>query len=327
LGNRSKDEKLKSGKGVIILSIIAGVATWISNAIVERLYYYGSTRSFWDLLLLDIPPEEFYDRIITMAAFLLLGIIVARMLEKRIASEARLKDLAAELERSNGELEQFAYMASHDLKEPLVTVGGYLRLLERRHRQALDENATGYLRNALEGIRRLEQLIGDLLSYSRAGSRGKEFRPVDPSAILDTALANLSGVIETRNAVVTRDPLFEVMADGTQFLQLFQNLISNGIKFCRDPSPRIHVAALRNDKNETVFSVRDNGIGIAPEHTEEIFLVFRRLHDRKKFPGTGVGLATCKKIVERHGGRIWVESSPGEGATFLFTVPDRGIPP
>jgi light-regulated signal transduction histidine kinase (bacteriophytochrome) len=327
LGNRSKDEKLKSGKGVIILSIIAGVATWISNAIVERLYYYGSTRSFWDLLLLDIPPEEFYDRIITMAAFLLLGIIVARMLEKRIASEARLKDLAAELERSNSELEQFAYMASHDLKEPLVTVGGYLRLLERRHRQALDENATGYLRNALEGIRRLEQLIGDLLSYSRAGSRGKEFRPVDPSAILDTALANLSGVIETRNAVVTRDPLFEVMADGTQFLQLFQNLISNGIKFCRDPSPRIHVAALRNDKNETVFSVRDNGIGIAPEHTEEIFLVFRRLHDRKKFPGTGVGLATCKKIVERHGGRIWVESSPGEGATFLFTVPDRGIPP
>jgi light-regulated signal transduction histidine kinase (bacteriophytochrome) len=327
LGNRSKDEKLKSGKGVIILSIIAGVATWISNAIVERLYYYGSTRSFWDLLLLDIPPEEFYDRIITMAAFLLLGIIVARMLEKRIASEARLKDLAADLERSNSELEQFAYMASHDLKEPLVTVGGYLRLLERRHRQALDENATGYLRNALEGIRRLEQLIGDLLSYSRAGSRGKEFRPVDPSAILDTALANLSGVIETRNAVVTRDPLFEVMADGTQFLQLFQNLISNGIKFCRDPSPRIHVAALRNDKNETVFSVRDNGIGIAPEHTEEIFLVFRRLHDRKKFPGTGVGLATCKKIVERHGGRIWVESSPGEGATFLFTVPDRGIPP
>jgi len=318
---------LKSGKGVIILSIIAGVVTWISNALVERLYYYGPTRGFWDLLLLDIPPEEFYDRIITMAAFLLLGILVARMLEKRIASEARLKVLAAELERSNRELEQFAYMASHDLKEPLVTVGGYLRLLERRHKQALDENATGYLRNALEGIQRMERLIGDLLSYSRAGSRVKEFQPVDPSAILDAALANLSGVIETRNAVVTRDPLCEVVADRTQFLQLFQNLISNSIKFCRDPSPRIHVTALRNDKNETVFSIRDNGIGIAPEHTEEIFLVFRRLHDRKEFPGTGVGLATCKKIVERHGGRIWVESRPGEGATFLFTVPNRGTPP
>ena len=311
---------------MIILSVIAGVVTWISNALVERLYYYGPTRSFWDLLLLDVPPEEFYDRIITMAAFLLLGIIVARMLEKRIASEARLKALAEELERSNGELEQFAYMASHDLKEPLVTVGGYLRLLERRHRQALDENAAGYLRNALEGIRRLEQLIGDLLSFSRAGARVKEFRPVDPSAILDIALANLCGVIKTRNAVVTRDPLCEVMADGTQFLQLFQNLISNSIKFCRDPSPRIHVTALRNDKNETVFSLRDNGIGIAPEHTEEIFLVFRRLNDRKEFPGTGVGLATCKKIVERHGGRIWVESRPGEGATFLFTVPDRPSP-
>jgi light-regulated signal transduction histidine kinase (bacteriophytochrome) len=318
---------LRSGKGVIVLSIVAGVATWISNAIVERLYYYGPTRSFWDLLLFDIPPEEFYDRIITMAAFLLLGILVARMLEERIASEAKLKLLAAKLERSNRELEQFAYMASHDLKEPLVSVGGYLRLLERRHRQALDGNAAGYLRNALEGIQRMERLIGDLLSYSRSTSHGKELQPVDPSAILDVVLANLSGVIETRNAVVTRDPLREVMADETQFLQLFQNLISNSIKFCRDPSPRIHVTSLVNDKNETVFSVRDNGIGIAPEHTEEIFLVFRRLHDRKEFPGTGVGLATCKKIVERHGGRIWVESRPGEGATFLFTVPNRGIPP
>ncbi|MGB3399410.1 MAG: histidine kinase dimerization/phospho-acceptor domain-containing protein, partial [Candidatus Deferrimicrobiaceae bacterium] len=254
---------MRSGKVVILLSLIAGVVTWIFNAIVERLYYYGPTRSFWDLLLFDIPPEEFYDRIITMTAFFLLGIIVARMLEKRIASEARLKLLAKELERSNRELEQFACMASHDLKEPLVTVGGYLRLLERRHKEALDGNATGYLRNALAGIQRLEQLIGDLLSYSRAGSHGKEFQPVDPSAILDTALSNLSGVIETRNVVVTRDPLHEVLGDDTQLLQLFQNLISNGIKFCRDPSPRIHVTAFRNERNETIFSVRDNGIGIA----------------------------------------------------------------
>jgi light-regulated signal transduction histidine kinase (bacteriophytochrome) len=324
--SRSKDEMLRSGKVVILLSMIAGMVTWILNAIVERLYYFGPTRNFWDLLLFEIPPEEFYDRIIAVAAFLLLGIIVARMLEKQIASEKRLKLLAAELERSNRELEQFAYMASHDLKEPLVTAGGYLRLLERRHQEALDGNATGCLRNALKGIERMERLIGDLLNYSRAGNHETDLRPVDPSAILDTVLANLSGVIEKRNAVVTRDPLHEVLADDTQLLQLFQNLVSNGIKFCRDPSPRIHVTAFRNE-NETVFSVRDNGIGIEQEHIEEIFQVFRRLHNRKEFPGTGIGLATCKKIVEWHGGRIWVESRPGEGATFLFTLPNVGIPP
>jgi light-regulated signal transduction histidine kinase (bacteriophytochrome) len=310
---------------VILLSVIASAVTWILNAIVERLYYFGPTRNFWDLLLFDIPPEEFYDRIITVVVLLLLGIIVARMLEKQIASEARLKLLAAELEQSNRELEQYAYMTSHDLKEPLVTTGGYLRLLERRHKEALDGNATGCLCNALKGIEQMERLIGDLLNYSRAGNHGKELRPVDPSAILDAALTNLSGVIEKRNAVVTRDPLHEVLADDTQLLQLFQNLISNGIKFCRDSSPRIHVATFRNENNETVFSFRDNGIGIAPEHTEEIFQVFRRLHSRREFPGTGIGLATCKKIVEWHGGRIWVESRPGEGATFLFTLPTGGL--
>jgi light-regulated signal transduction histidine kinase (bacteriophytochrome) len=316
---------LRSGKIVIFLSLIAGAITWILNAIVERFYYFGPTRNFWDLLLFDIPPEEFYDRIITVAVLLLLGIIVARMLEKQIASEAKLKLLAAELERSNRELEQFAYTASHDLKEPLVTAGGYLRLLERRHKAALDGNATGCLRNALKGIERMERLIVALLNHSRAGDHRKELRPVDPSAILDTALTNLSRMIEKRNAVVTRDPLHEVLADDSQLLQLFQNLISNGIKFCRDPSPRIHVAAFRNEKNETVFSVRDNGIGIAPEDTQEIFQIFRRLQNRKEFPGTGIGLATCKKIVEWHGGRIWVESRPGEGATFLFTLPTGGI--
>ena len=318
---------MRSGKVVILLSLVVGAGTWIANAVVERFYYIGPTRNFWDLLLFDIPPEEFYDRIITVAAFLLLGIVIARMLEKQIASEARLKLLATELERSNRELEQFAYLASHDLKEPLVTIGGYLRLLERRHQEALDRHAAEYLRNALKGIGRMERLIGDLLNYSRAGNHGKELRPVDPSAILDTALNNLSGVIEKRNVVVTRDPLHEVVADDTQFLQLFQNLISNGIKFCRDSSPRIHVTAFRNERNETVFSVRDNGMGIPPEHAEEIFQVFRRLHNREEFPGTGIGLATCKKIVERHGGRIWVVSKPDEGATFLFTIPSRDIPP
>ncbi len=317
---------MKSGKTVIILSLAAGAATWILNAIVEWLYFYRPTGNFWNLLLYGIPPEEIYDRLVTLAAFLLFGIFVAGLLEKRIASETRVKTLAADLERSNRELEQFACMASHDLKEPLVTIGGYLRLLERRHGGSLDERATAYLRNSLDGIRRMEQMIGAMLDYSRAGMRGTELRPVDPTAILDLALANLSGAIEQRNAVVTRDPLHEVMADGTLLLQLFQNLIGNGIKFCRDPSPRIHVSAARTERDETEFSVRDNGIGIAPQDYEEIFTVFRRLQNRSEFPGTGIGLATCRKIVERHGGRIWVESRSGEGSTFRFTIPDRKIP-
>jgi light-regulated signal transduction histidine kinase (bacteriophytochrome) len=318
---------LRSGKAVILLSLIAGAGTWIANAVVERFYYFGPARNFWDLLLFEIPPEEFYDRIITVGVILLLGIVVARMLDHRTASEAKLKLLTRELKERNGELEQFAYMASHDLKEPLVTIGGYLRLLERRHKEALDGKAAGYLGKALEGIQRMDQLIADLLNYSRVGQDGRELSPVDPSAVLDAALTNLSGTIEKRSVVVTRDPLHEVLADDTQILLLFQNLISNGIKFCRDPLPRIHVSAFRNEKNETVFSVRDNGIGIEPERAEEIFQVFRRIHSRSEFPGTGIGLAICRKIVERHGGRIWVESRPGEGATFLFSIPDRGVHP
>lgn len=324
--SRAGEEKLRSGKPVIVLSLTAGIVSWILNAFVEWIYFYHPARNFWDLLLFDIPPEELYDRIIVLATFFLLGMVIAGMVERKIAAEAKLKRLAAELKQSNSDLEEFACMVSHDLKEPLVTAGGYLRLLERRSKGAVDAAATGYIRHALEGIQRMDRLIGDLLEYSRAGNCGKEFQPVDPSAVLDAVLANLSGPIEKRNVVVTRDPLHEVMSDESQFLRLFQNLISNSIKFCHDPSPRIHVSSLRNEGNETVFSISDNGIGVAPEHAEEIFEAFRRLHTRKDFPGTGIGLATCRKIVERHGGRIWVESTPGSGATFLFTIPSRGIP-
>ncbi len=317
---------MRTGKPAILLSLIAGLLTWICNAIAEWLFFYRPTRNLADLLLFDIPPEEFYDRIIMIVMFLLFGIVVARLLDRHIASEMKLKRLTEELQRTNRELEQFAYVVSHDLKEPLLTAGGYLRRLERRHPQALDATASGYLRVVLEGIQRMDRLIGDLLDYSRAGHGPMDLRPLDPSTVLDTALANLSGAIETRNAEVTRDPLPEVLADESQLLQLFQNFISNSIKFCRDPSPRIHVGASRTGANETVFFVRDNGIGIAPEHVDGIFQAFRRVHHRKEFPGTGIGLATCRKIVERHGGRIWVESTPGEGATFLFTIPNRAVP-
>ena len=247
---------MRSGKPVIVLSLIAGIVAWILNAFVEWIYFYHPTRNFWDLLLFDIPPEELYDRIIVLVTFLLFGIIIARMVERKIAAEEKLKLLTTELKRSNNELEQFACMVSHDLKEPLVTAGGYLRLLERRSKGAIDLASSGYIRNALEGIQRMDRLIGDLLEYSRAGNYGKGFQPVDPCAILDAVLANLSGPIEKRNVVVTRDLLHEVMSDESQFLQLFQNLISNSIKFCNDPSPRIHVSSARNGENETVFSKR-----------------------------------------------------------------------
>ncbi len=172
----------------------------------------------------------------------------------------------------------------------------------------------------------MERLIEDLLSYSRAGAGGENFEPLDPSAVLEAALSNLASLIEAQGAVVTRDPLPEVIADSTCFLQLLQNLVGNGIKFCRNRLPRIHVSAVRND-GESIFSVEDNGIGIAPEHAEEIFVAFRRLHGGKEFPGTGIGLATCKKIVERHGGRIWVEPNFQGGSTFFFTIPHRDQPP
>lgn len=307
---------------MIILSIVAGAIMWFANATVEWVYIYGAKANFRDRLLLDVPREELYDRIVNFSVVVLLGIVAGRMLDQRIASEEKLKNLASELERSNRELELFARIASHDLKEPLVSVGGYLGLLERRCQQSLDGTAIAYLRKARKSVGRLERLIEDLLSYSRAGAGGENYQPVDPSAVLDTALSNLASLIEAQGAVVTRDPLPEVIADSTCFLQLMQNLVGNSMKFCRDRLPRIHVSAVRND-GESIFSIEDNGIGIAPEHAEEIFVAFRRLHVGKEFPGTGIGLATCKKIVERHGGRIWMEPNIQGGSTFFFTIPHR----
>ena len=245
---------------------------------------------------------------------------IIRDISERKQAEAKLSQAVEELTRSNEELEKFAYVASHDLQEPLRMVSSFVQLLEKRYKGKLDQDADDFINFAVDGANRMQILITDLLAYSRVGRRGKEFKETSCEAVLDRALSNLQAVVEQSGAVVTRDPLPEVMGDGSQLTQLFQNLIGNAIKFCKDWTPSIHISAERK-KNEWVFSIRDNGIGIAPEYSERIFSIFQRLHGRQEYQGTGIGLAICRKVVERHGGRIWVESEPGSGSTFYFTIP------
>ena len=231
-----------------------------------------------------------------------------------------LAKLAQDLERSNAELEKFAYVASHDLQEPLNLVSSYVQLLEMRYQNQLDRDAKEFIGFAVEGVKHMQTLIDDLLAYSRVGSQGTEFEPTEMDAVLDRACINVRGRIEESGATIERDPLPVVMADSTQLVQLLQNFISNAIKFRSDRSPQIHIKA-QEQGNTWLFSVRDNGIGIEADFAERIFVIFQRLHARDEYPGTGIGLAICKKIVERHEGHIWVESVVGEGSTFYFTLP------
>ena len=234
----------------------------------------------------------------------------------------RLAQQTAELERSNAELQQFAYVASHDLQEPLRMVASYTQLLARRYGDKLDDDAREFIDFAVDGARRMRALINDLLAYSRVGTRGAEFAPTDCNAVVDQVIADLGAAIEDERAGVTRGDLPTVLADAMQLQQLFQNLIANAIKFHGERRPRVAIAAERRG-DAWLFSVRDNGIGIDPEYADRIFVIFQRLHSRAEYPGTGIGLAICKKIVERHGGRIWMESAPGQGTTFYFTLPVR----
>jgi light-regulated signal transduction histidine kinase (bacteriophytochrome) len=227
---------------------------------------------------------------------------------------------AEDLKRSNKELEQFAYVASHDLQEPLRMIAGYTSLLAKRYRGKLDQEANEFIDFAVDGAKRMQGLINDLLTYSRVGTRGKELAPTSSEDVLAKTLAGLGMAVQESGAKITHDPLPTVMADDTQLRQLFQNLMSNGIRYRNSKPPAIHISC-RQDGEHWLFSVKDNGIGIDPKFSEKIFVLFHRLHTREEFDGTGIGLAVCKKIVERHGGRIWVESALGEGSTFYFTLP------
>ncbi|MDW5563590.1 MAG: ATP-binding protein [Methanomassiliicoccus sp.] len=225
-----------------------------------------------------------------------------------------------ELKRSNSELQQFAYTASHDLKEPLRMVSSYLGLLEKKYEDKLDDNGVEYLRYAVEGAVRMSSIIDDLLTYSRIGTSGTPMIPVDMNDVLATAFGDLRVAIRESGAQITNVELPTVTADRSQIVLLLENLVANAIKFRGDYKPYIEITAVTFD-NEYVFSVKDNGIGIDPKYADKLFKMFQRLHTKEEYPGTGIGLAICKKIVERHGGRIWFESEPGKGTTFYFTIP------
>ena len=249
---------------------------------------------------------------------------------KRAEAELRrahddLAKKAEELQRSNAELEQFAYVASHDLQEPLRMVSSYTQLLAKRYKEQLPAEAQEFMHFTVDGAARMKQLIEDLLAYSRVGTKGKELVPVSLEAPLKRALTNLRAAIQESGACVTSDALPTVDADEVQLAQVFQNLIGNALKFKGKEAPRIHIGALE-EAGEWHISVADNGIGIEPQYFERIFMLFQRLHAMGEYPGTGIGLAICKKVAERHGGRIWVTSTPGAGSTFHFTLPKKEFP-
>lgn len=251
------------------------------------------------------------------------------LLQKEIGNRQRVESALLksnqELARSNAELEQFAYVASHDLQAPLATIASYAQLLEKRYKDQLDSQANKFIGNIVQGCTRMQTLIDDLLEYSRVGRSQKPFKPSNCNQVVEQALANLQAVIRDTQAVVSYGELPVVTGDISQLMQLFQNLVGNAIKYRQDVPPAVCISACKQ-QDSWLFSVSDNGIGIAAQHQERIFQIFQRLHTQKEYSGTGIGLAICQKIVERHGGRIWVESESGQGSTFHFTINENSLP-
>jgi PAS domain S-box-containing protein len=239
---------------------------------------------------------------------------------ERKRAEEKLKSTMIELKRSNQELEQFAYVASHDLQEPLRMVSSFTQLLAKQYKDQLDENAKEYINYAVDGAKRMQQLINDLLLYSRVNTQGDKFEDINLEKVLDEVLYNLEIVIQENQAIITREPLPKICADYRQMSQLFQNLIGNALKYRSEETPKISISVQKKEEN-WLFMVKDNGIGMEPKYHEQVFQIFRRLHSPDDYEGTGIGLAIAKRIIERHHGQIWVKSEPRKGSTFYFTIP------
>ena len=272
---------------------------------------------------LELSLSSWKTREDTFFTAILSDITERKKSEKALKHQEARERRSVELKRSNDELQQFAYIAAHDLQEPLRMVASYTQLLAKRYKGRLDSDADEFIAYAVDGAHRMQLLIGDLLAYCRVGTKGEEPRETSSEAALEQALLNLQGAIQESGGVVTHDPLPTVIADGAQLVQLFQNVVGNAIKYRSAELPRVHVSANKNGGNEWIFSMRDNGLGIDPKYFEKIFVMFQRLHGREEFSGTGIGLTVCKKIAERHGGRMWVESEPGKGSTFYFALPEK----
>jgi PAS domain S-box-containing protein len=314
---------------------------------VDRLFPEGMQiehPDVWAVLLGELPPETAGERrelaalrrdgrevaveigltsLVTASQTFVLGSLVD--VSERKQATAALACQNAALERSNREAEQFAYVASHDLQEPLRMVGSYVQLLARRYQGRLDANADEFIGYAVEGVMRMQALLNELLAFSRLGRCDEPLAETSCDEALETALGSLADQMASAGAAVTHDALPTLVATRALVVELFQNLIENAVKFRGDQPPRIYVGAARKGA-DWLFAVSDNGIGIDPRHGERIFEIFQRLHTRDRYPGNGMGLARCRKIVERLGGRLWVESRPRAGSTFFFTLPAAGPP-
>jgi len=317
-------------KTILFAAVAAGAVSWVLNGALDWCFFGGCDVAFREALF-SMLPAEIYDRSVTFLVFLAFGAYAYRSARRHEESQRHLADAKTLLEianqglsQANADLEHFAHAAAHDLREPLVISCGHLRRLEKQVRDTPCEETKKSLDHTRNALLRMERLILDLAAFSGSFGPCNLDQDVNCNDELEKAVANLFSPIHRRKATVTRGCLPTVAGNRTMICLVLQNLIGNAVKFCRDGTPQVHVSCETTGK-EHVFTVEDNGIGVDPDRAEDIFRAFTRLHNRKEYPGSGIGLATCRRIVERHGGRIWAQPGPVEGSLFRFTLPAQGV--